>query len=62
MTSRTNKNASINQNISKVKPLTPEEVDAMFLEDELIFGPSPTVLMKYERCGWEMEPDTEIFG
>ena len=62
MTSRTNKNASINQNISKVEPLTPEEVDAMLLEDELIFGPSPTILMKCERCGCEMELDAEILG
>lgn len=43
MSSRTNKNAFINQNISKVEPLTLEEVDAEILsqmveadgEDEL---------------------------
>lgn len=52
----------MNQNISKVEPLTPEEVDAIFLNDDIIFGPSPTVLMKCERCGCEMELDAEILG
>ncbi len=62
MTSHSNKNASMNQNISKFEPLTLEEVDAMLLDDELIFGPAPTVLMKCERCGCEMELDAEILG
>ena len=33
MTSRTKKDASTHQNISEVKPLTPEEVDEMLLHD-----------------------------
>lgn len=46
MTSHTNKNVSINQNISKVEPLTPEKVDAILLEDDILFEPHPTILMK----------------
>ena len=46
MTSRTKKDASTHQNISEVKPLTPEEVDEMLLHDGTY--ESDKVLMK---CG-----------
>lgn len=47
MTSRTKKDASTHQNISEVKPLTPEEVDEMLLHDDTY--ESDKVFMKCDR-------------
>lgn len=55
MTSHTKKDASTHQNISEVKPLTPEEVDEMLLHDDTY--ESDKVFMKCDRCGCEMELD-----
>jgi hypothetical protein len=60
MTSRTKKDASTHQNISEVKPLTPEEVDEMLLHDDTY--ESDKVLMKCDRCGCEMELDGYILS
>ena len=60
MTSRTKKDASTHQNISEVKPLTPEEVDEMLLHDDTY--ESYKVLMKCDRCGCEMELDGYILS
>ena len=60
MTSRTKKDASTHQNISEVKPLTPEEVDEMLLHDDTY--ESDKVLMKCDRCGCEMELDVYILS
>lgn len=60
ITSRTKKDASTHQNISEVKPLTPEEVDEMLLHDDTY--ESDKVLMKCDRCGCEMELDGYILS
>ena len=60
MTSHTKKDASTHQNISEVKPLTPEEVDEMLLHDDTY--ESDKVLMKCDRCGCEMELDGYILS
>lgn len=51
MTHNTNKNESINLNILKVQLLILEEIDEMFLDDN-IYEQGDNVLMKYDRCRW----------